>query len=87
MWCFCWDRAAIILIIARMRTASTFRHYASACTLSSASCVFFSARKFQQCDSSNNEFCGLRLMVRVEVLGSDYLQNKRDVARIRCTRK
>ena len=62
-----------------MRTATTFRHYASACTLSSAACVFFcSARKCHQCDSSNNEVCGLRLMVRVEVLGTDYLQNKRD---------
>ena len=26
-------------------------------------------------------------MVRVEVLGSDYLQHKRDVTRMRCTRK
>ena len=26
-------------------------------------------------------------MVRVEVLGSDYFQNKRDVTRMRCTRK
>ena len=32
--------------------------------------IFFSARKFHQFDSSNNEYCGLRLMVRVEVLGS-----------------
>ena len=31
--------------------------------------VFFSARKFHQFDSSNNKLCGLRLMVRVEVLG------------------
>ena len=35
-----------------------------------AGSVFFSARKFHQFDSSNNEFCGLRLMVRVEVSGS-----------------
>ena len=26
-------------------------------------------------------------MVRVEVLGSDFFQNKRDVTRMRCTRK
>ena len=30
--------------------------------------VFFSAREFHLFVSSNNEFCGLRLMVRVEVL-------------------
>ena len=31
--------------------------------------IFFSAREFNQHDSSNNELYGLRLMDRVEVLG------------------
>ena len=40
-------------------------------TLLDPGCVFvFRPGNFTQCDYSNNEFCGLRLMVRVEVLGS-----------------
>ena len=33
-------------------------------------CCGYPVRQFHQLDSSNNEFCGLRLMVRVDVLGS-----------------
>ena len=29
----------------------------------------YTVRQFHQLDSSNNEFCGLRLMVRVDVFG------------------
>ena len=39
-------------------------------SLKRGSRIFFSAQKFHQFDYSINEFCGLQLMVRVEVLGS-----------------